>query len=39
MISEVRKTGSVGGYVYKAYLKAGRAVFTGPFTILFAIGM
>ncbi|WVQ72250.1 hypothetical protein IAR50_001799 [Cryptococcus sp. DSM 104548] len=39
MVSEVRKTGSVGAKVYKGYLKAGRAKYTLPLTILFAIIM
>ncbi|ODO00356.1 hypothetical protein I350_06992 [Cryptococcus amylolentus CBS 6273] len=39
MVSEVRKTGSVGGKVYKEYLKAGKAKFTVPLTILFAVIM
>lgn len=39
MVSEVRKTGAVGRKVYGAYLKAGRAYFTAPATIFFAVIM
>lgn len=39
MVSEVRKTGSVGRKVYGGYLKAGRARWTLPATLAAAILM
>ncbi len=39
MVSEVRKTGSVGRTVYGGYLKAGRAKWTFPSTMIAAILM
>jgi len=39
MVSEVRKTGSVGAHVYAAYLRAGKVLFTGPATVFFAATM
>jgi hypothetical protein len=39
MVSEVRKTGSVGRKVYAAYLRAGKALLTGPAIIIFAVTM
>lgn len=37
MVSESRKTGSVGWQVYKRYLKAGRAKYTGPLTVVASV--
>lgn len=39
MVSEKRKTGSLGGKVYAGYLRAGRATWTLPLAILFAVIM
>lgn len=39
MTSEVRKTGRVGGKVYGAYLRAGKAAWTLPLSLLFAAAM
>lgn len=39
MTSEVRKTGSVGGKIYAAYLKAGKGSWTLPLSIIFAVAM
>lgn len=39
MTSEVRKTGSVGGKVYAAYLRAGKATYTLPLSLIFASAM
>lgn len=36
MTSEVRKTGSVGGKIYAAYLRAGKATYTLPLSLFFA---
>nr|XP_019012361.1 uncharacterized protein I206_03208 [Kwoniella pini CBS 10737]OCF51142.1 hypothetical protein I206_03208 [Kwoniella pini CBS 10737] len=36
MVSEIRKTGSVGRKVYAGYLHAGRSRYTFPLTVLFA---
>jgi ATP-binding cassette subfamily C (CFTR/MRP) protein 1 len=36
MTTEKRKTGAVGKKVYKGYLRAGRAKYTFPLTLLFA---
>nr|XP_018264326.1 uncharacterized protein I303_02491 [Kwoniella dejecticola CBS 10117]OBR86484.1 hypothetical protein I303_02491 [Kwoniella dejecticola CBS 10117] len=36
MVSEIRKTGSVGRKVYAGYLHAGRSRYTFPLTVFFA---
>ncbi|ORY27673.1 P-loop containing nucleoside triphosphate hydrolase protein [Naematelia encephala] len=39
MVSETRKTGSVGRRVYGGYLRAGQAHYTFPLTLLFGVVM